>query len=177
MLPVQVSYWTLQETRRSNLAREKLQGELQEENRRHNIESEKLGWSTLSENTRHNKATEGIGYAQISLGYAQLGEATRHNVATEGLGYAQLGEASRHNVATEGIQGKQADASMLSAQTGWSRAQYQNAYDAARTNTETSLLPYRKWESVSKSVQGFSSGARNVADSAKGFVSLAGLLF
>lgn len=159
MLPVQVSYWTLQETRRSNLAREKLQGELQEENRRHNIESEKLGWSTLSENTRHNKATESLGYAQISLGYAQLGEATRHNVATEG------------------IQRKQSDASMLSAQTGWSRAQYQNAYDVARTNTETGLLPYRKWESVSKSVQGFTSGARNVADSAKGFVSLAGLLF
>lgn len=157
MLPVQVSYWTLQETKRTNLERERLQGELQEENKRHNLESERLGWSTLAETSRHNKATEGIGYSQIALGYAQLGETTRHNVATEG------------------IQREQAAASTLAAQTGWSRAQYQNAYDSARTATETGLLPYRKWESVAKTAQGLTSSVKNVFDSAQGFMSVASL--
>lgn len=69
----QLAYWTLQETKRSNLARET-------ETNRHNVAS-------LAETSRHNITGES--------------ETKRHNVASENLGMQQFNETARHNLAQE----------------------------------------------------------------------------
>lgn len=76
----QISYWELQEKKRSNRVNEV-------ETNRHNTVGER-------ETERHNKASEGI-----DLG--KLNESYRHNVATEQQARLELAEAGRHNIATE----------------------------------------------------------------------------
>lgn len=102
MLPTQVQYWTLQETKRHNIETE-LQGQQNiAENVRHNREVESQQWFGLQETQRHNIAFEN--------------ETQRHNQATEGISFANLQELIRHNYATEAVQAKQADAAMRQAQ-------------------------------------------------------------
>lgn len=99
---------SLDETRRSNLAKEgeTIRSNLarEEENRRHNVASEELTSTQLAEVARHNRASEGLQSRTISLGYAQLGETTRHNQQLEALTASQQTEIQRHNVAQEALQ-------------------------------------------------------------------------
>lgn len=85
---------TLDETRRSNQAREV-------ETARHNVEQERLGGRTLDETSRHNLQTEDIARQQVQ-------ELNRHNLQTEfvskgelGVHQGQLQETRRSNVARE----------------------------------------------------------------------------
>ena len=88
----QINYWNLQETKRSNLAREA-------ETQRHNTKVEDYNTGSLLETSRHNQATEG--------------EATRHNVQSENLAFITAAEVARHNKASEGL-----DRSKINVQQG-----------------------------------------------------------
>lgn len=56
----QIAYWTLQETKRSNLERERQGRDSIAENIRHNKEGESIGWSNYGESIRHNKMMEDL---------------------------------------------------------------------------------------------------------------------
>lgn len=56
----QIMYWTLQETKRSNLERERQGRDTIAENIRHNRSSESIGWGNLSEGIRHNTMMENL---------------------------------------------------------------------------------------------------------------------
>lgn len=61
MTSLQIDYWKLQESTRTNKANEGLRrGELNETTR-HNKASEQIQWAQVGEQSRHNKATETIG--------------------------------------------------------------------------------------------------------------------
>lgn len=67
MTSLQVDYWKLEETKRTNLANENLRGKELEETIRHNQQSEAIGWAQVGEQSRHNKETERIqGYSAIT---------------------------------------------------------------------------------------------------------------
>lgn len=83
----QIAYWNLQETKRSNLAKES-------ETSRHNLATEGKDLATLQETSAHNRATE-------SIAAGQLGEQIRHNVSTETIDISRLNETARHNKASE----------------------------------------------------------------------------
>lgn len=89
----QIDYWNLQETKRSNLAKETETNRhnvaFENETNRHNVVSEGIDMGNLIELSRHNQATE----------Y----ETNRHNVASESLDASKLQETQRHNIATEEI--------------------------------------------------------------------------
>lgn len=76
----QIAYWSAQESKRANMAREG-------ENVRHNLEVEAQGRSTIAENIRHNLFGEG--------------ETLRHNQATESIQQQDISERGRHNRVTE----------------------------------------------------------------------------
>lgn len=60
MTSLQVDYWKLEETTRTNKANEGLrQGELNE-TVRHNQANEAIQWAQLGETSRHNQATENV---------------------------------------------------------------------------------------------------------------------
>lgn len=88
----QINYWNLQETKRSNLARET-------EATRHNKEVEGYNTGSLLETARHNQANEQ--------------EASRHNIQSENLSFITASEMARHNKASEGI-----DRSKVAVQQG-----------------------------------------------------------
>lgn len=56
----QIMYWTLEETKRSNLERERQGRDTIAENVRHNRSSESIGWGNLSEGIRHNTMMENL---------------------------------------------------------------------------------------------------------------------
>lgn len=56
----QIAYWTLQESKRSNLERERQGRDSIAENIRHNKEGESIGWSNYGESVRHNKMMEDL---------------------------------------------------------------------------------------------------------------------
>lgn len=56
----QIAYWTLQETKRSNLERERQGRDSIAENIRHNKEGESIGWSNYGETVRHNQLMEDL---------------------------------------------------------------------------------------------------------------------
>lgn len=94
MLPAQVSYWTLQETKRHNLATEDIAQKetdikqfVAKENARHNLAFE-------TETSRHNIIGEQLQGQQIALGWSQLAEIKRSNPVRER-------ETNRSNVARE----------------------------------------------------------------------------
>ncbi len=94
MLPAQVSYWTLQENKRHNLATERAteydnitKRRAQEETARHNLAFER-------ETSRHNVQSEYLEGQHIALGWSQLSETKRSNIAREA-------ETGRSNVAKE----------------------------------------------------------------------------
>lgn len=60
MTSLQVEYWKLNETTRSNKANENLRAAEIAEISRHNQATEALGWAQLGEASRHNKATEAV---------------------------------------------------------------------------------------------------------------------
>lgn len=102
----QLRYWTLQETKRHDVATE---GETAKHNRateqetaQHNRMTEQIDLGKLGETIQHNRATE-----QIDLG--KLAETTRHNVVSENIDMGKLAETSRHNKATEAISQQEAD--------------------------------------------------------------------
>lgn len=119
----QISYWTLEEnkrsnrvneaeTQRSNKAREKETNRhnlaTEEETHRHNVATELLTSQAQAEQARHNGVTE----MQNSIALAETERSHRANeglqlqqiylgYANLGLGYAQLEESQRHNAANE----------------------------------------------------------------------------
>lgn len=112
---------------------------------RHNLETERQGRVGLSETkrhnkvvetetSRHNKRTEKQTDKSLRIQNRAQKETVRHNKATEKneagklqLGWSTLGETTRHNKATEAISGKQAEASMISAQAAKTNASYAGA--------------------------------------------------
>lgn len=58
MTNLQVSYWNLKESERTNRANERLRGEELSETIRHNMATESIEWARIGEASRHNKATE-----------------------------------------------------------------------------------------------------------------------
>lgn len=56
----QIAYWTLQETKRSNLERERQGRDSIAENIRHNKAGESIGWSNYGESLRHNQMMEDL---------------------------------------------------------------------------------------------------------------------
>lgn len=76
MTSLQVDYWKLGETTRSNKAGEKLRSKELGEATRHNK-------ATEEETQRHNVATEAIQKESVDVNRAAVAETARHNVATE----------------------------------------------------------------------------------------------
>lgn len=119
----QISYWNLEETKRSNRANETetnrhnvvTEGEtnrhnvaMEYETNRHNVQTELLTSQSNAENRRHNEATEMV--ANFNAQEAQRSHLANENIGRSqidlgysqvGLGYSQLAESSRHNQATE----------------------------------------------------------------------------
>lgn len=58
MTNLQVSYWNLKESERTNRANERLRGQELSETIRHNMATESIEWAKVGETTRHNQATE-----------------------------------------------------------------------------------------------------------------------
>lgn len=94
MHQTQVQYWTLQEQKRSNQAKEA-------ETARHNLATETQASSELTETSQHNRATEGVDLRRVT-------ETERSNRANEDLQRVNLAltarsidETKRHNTATE----------------------------------------------------------------------------
>ena len=74
---------SLNETIRSNKAREGLTAAANAEIARHNVASENLQAGTLGESIRHNQQMEAMSQGQLQLGQDTLSESQRHNQATE----------------------------------------------------------------------------------------------
>lgn len=74
---------SLNETIRSNKAREGLTAAANAEIARHNVASENLQAGTLGESVRHNQQMEALSEGQLQLGQDTLSESQRHNQATE----------------------------------------------------------------------------------------------
>lgn len=124
MLPTQVSYWTYLETKRHNMVQES--------------QTDVANLETI----RHNKATESY-YMQ------SLAETQRHNRVGEDQTQQSIYETIRHNKATESIQGRQAEASMVSAQASLmsahaSRQQALIAHSRQKVDAMTALYQQRK---------------------------------
>lgn len=169
MLPAQVSYWQLQESKRHNLTAEQQARNELAETSRHNIVSEeqnaenlRLGWSSLAETTRHNQAMEtethraNVARENISLFTAQ--EQQRHNVSTESisvrgqnldyqLGYGNL-EVNRTNAATNRMN---AQTNAMNAQTNRLNSQISkaNAYTGYVQMTHDYKVQTQKLENES----------------------------
>lgn len=73
MLATQISYWSLQETKRTNLANEKETNRhnlmTEKETNRHNVATEEHNKNVLKEQIRHNKKTEELTDKQITYNY------------------------------------------------------------------------------------------------------------
>lgn len=132
MLQSQVNYWNLQETRRHNLATERLARESQAETQRHNISTEDVAYGNLRESATHNRATE-------ALGWETLGENRRHNVVAE---Y----ENERHNREMEGIQ-QAANAEAIRSHKAQEEISWYNA------ETANKRLEYDALNAASNSMQ------------------------
>lgn len=74
---------SLNETIRSNKAREGLTAAANAEQARHNVASEHLQSSSIAESVRHNQQMESVSAGQLQLGQNTLSESQRHNKATE----------------------------------------------------------------------------------------------
>lgn len=74
---------SLNETIRSNKAREGLTAAANAEQARHNVASENLQAGVLAESLRHNQQMESVSAGQLQLGQDTLSETQRHNEATE----------------------------------------------------------------------------------------------
>lgn len=113
---------SLEEQRRSNLAREDLQRLTLEEQARANLERERISHGTLEEQERANRAREAYNAGQLNLQNQSLRETARHNQATEFFNLTQHrdnlqemvrsnqareAENQRHNVAQESISRQQ----------------------------------------------------------------------
>lgn len=141
----QLTYWSNQETIRTNKANEaeiKRSNKAREaETKRHNRAMEELsqqGYLLTSqaqaETARSNAAKEklqasGIAYnyaslyGNLGLGYYQAEEVNRHNVANEQQAYNDLLERNRSNVASESIATQNANTNALNAVTNQRNAQ------------------------------------------------------
>lgn len=60
MTSLQVDYWKLEETARTNRANEGLRADELAETIRHNQATESIGWAQINEAARHNQATEAV---------------------------------------------------------------------------------------------------------------------
>lgn len=76
----QIAYWSLDETKRANLARE--------------AETNRANLARETETHRANVASEGIDISKLA-------ETSRHNKASESIDLGQLGETKRHNKVAE----------------------------------------------------------------------------
>lgn len=117
----QIAFYQAQEARRSNLAKEGLEGSKLRESSRHNLAQENIGYATVGEQQRHNQTQEGIDFykasnlanlqmaqtnktnSEVGLGQSQLAESHRHNQQQESVWRAEQSEKKRHNVVTEGV--------------------------------------------------------------------------
>jgi hypothetical protein len=107
MLPAQVQYWNVVETKRHNLATEEQSRNELHEVHRHNVVTEgqaseniRLGWANLAETHRHNVAYEGETHRH---NFAVESENIRHNQRGEQLTFMSTSEAIRHNLSNESI--------------------------------------------------------------------------
>lgn len=89
----QINYWTLQESKRSNKAKEV-------ETNRHNVATETQSSRELAETERSNRARESENYRH---NFATETESARHNVSTERQTANDLLEKSRSNRAQEAL--------------------------------------------------------------------------
>lgn len=96
----QIDYWSLQETKRANAAREALTKQSNEEVVRHNLAGE-------YETNRTNTQNELIRSKANQLGYAQLAETERANRAREQQNLLQITETGRSNRAKESLASEQ----------------------------------------------------------------------
>lgn len=103
----QIAYWSMLETKRANLERERNNRDVtsetirhnkvyEGETQRHNRSEESIGWGNLQETSRHNK----VGEHQNRLA---LKESKRHNRVSEDQGQQSINENRRHNVRTENL--------------------------------------------------------------------------
>lgn len=136
----------LQETKRSNVARESenirsnlekerenyrantaREGETHRSNLANELESQRANRAREAENYRSNRANEAIESSKLAesirSNMARETETHRSNLSNEGLKRAELGETNRHNLATESL----------------SRLQMQNALQVARIGAEARI--------------------------------------
>lgn len=111
----QIRYWELQETKRSNSAKETetnranvaREGETHRANVANETETNRSNVAREKETNRHNLATEGIDLGKLEEtkrhNVSTEGETKRHNVATESIDMGKLGETIRHNQAAESL--------------------------------------------------------------------------
>lgn len=103
----QIAYWSMLETRRANLERERNNRDVtsetirhnkvyEGETQRHNRSEESIGWGNLQETSRHNK----VGEHQNRL---VLKESKRHNRVSERQNQQSINENRRHNIRTENL--------------------------------------------------------------------------
>lgn len=142
----QIAYWNLQETKRSNVAKE-------QETSRHNVATEKESerHNTVSEGEvgRHNRETE-------RFNISQLQESHRHNVATENLGQMQLNESVRHNTVSE----QQNDvANLIKSRANDINQAYNNAIISLRKR-EYTLASEKEIQRIQESQRDFNEAVR-----------------
>lgn len=129
MLATQVQYWTLQESKRHNLAQDILGYMSLEENKRHNI-------TTETETQRHNIGQENYWSSTIS-------ETRRHNIAQEEYWTNSLSETARHNMSMEALQAESNSIGWENVNLGYYRAKTDRYMaDIQAANAETNRLKY-----------------------------------
>nr|BBC20574.1 hypothetical protein [Dromedary picobirnavirus] len=104
MTQMQLQYHTLQETKRSNRAREDDEDVKNRETQRHNVATEGISMNTLSETVRSNRAKE---FETNRSNVAKETETNRANLAKETETYrsnvAKERETVRSNMANEAL--------------------------------------------------------------------------
>lgn len=149
----QVAYWTLVESKRSNLAREEETHRSnianETETHRHNVATESnqyiqamaaqtsaaAAWSQAQTAALRQSADAAYQQGQLKVQQATLNENIRHNHMTEytqrqetAVHQQQADEAIRHNMETERINEQNADANMINAVTGSQRQQSESEH-------------------------------------------------
>lgn len=153
----QIAYWNLQETKRSNVTKERETNRhnvaTEKENERHNTVSEgevgRHNVATERETTRHNKETE-------NFNISQLQESQRHNVASENLGLMQLNESVRHNTVSEQ---QNAVANMIKSRANDINEAYNNAIVELRQR-EYTLANDKEIQRIQESQRDFNEAVR-----------------
>lgn len=159
----QINYWSLQETKRSNLARE-------EETNRSNLAKEKeTNRSNLAsefETNRHNLVSEGIGQQQANA--ASLNAQ---------VNYMNVQELSRHNNAMEGLQSHSNAIAQQNANTAAYNAETSRIDSKTRQReATTAYLNYliTKDQSQSKKVGNYAKGLSDVSNAVKNAATVVG---